>query len=97
MATTSVESNCLDGAGSITKCYCGTLTAQTCASAAYDLAQPGAPNGPCALVMQQGTHFTTNQQMLAGFTSLSRPTGDANRRLQCQKNDPTCAPLCGVQ
>jgi hypothetical protein len=93
------DSNCLDGAGStLGKCYCGTLSTAACSAAPFDLTAPGAPNGPCAAIMQAGaTGVTSNTQMLAAFTNKSRPTGAAGQRLNCDKTDPVCAPICGVE
>jgi hypothetical protein len=92
------DANCLDGAGSLGKCYCGTLTNPQCSAAPYDLKANSAPNGPCAGVMQLGAPAVTNNaQMLAGLTNKTRPTGMAGQRLNCQKTDQACAPICGVQ
>ena len=102
------DSNCLDGAtGSLGTCYCGTLDTGSCGSAPFDLTKPGAPNGPCAQVMQDGASaavvtaptlpITTNPGMLSGLNIKSRPTGAAGQRLNCDKTDTNCAPLCGVQ
>jgi hypothetical protein len=92
------DSNCLDGTGSLGKCYCGTLAGPACDAAPYDLTQPGAPNGPCAALMQAGaTGVTSNAQMRAGLTTKTRPTGAAGQRLNCQKTDTACAAVCGVQ
>jgi hypothetical protein len=91
-------SNCLDGTGSLGKCYCGTLSTAACGAAPFDLTAAGAPNGPCAAIMQQGNPgVTTNSAILGGLTNKSRPSGAAGQRLNCQKTDATCAPLCGVQ
>jgi hypothetical protein len=92
------DSGCLAGTGSLGKCYCGTLSTAACGAAPYDLTAPGAPNGPCAAIMQAGNPgVTTNSAILGGLTNKSRPAGAAGQRLNCQKNDATCAPLCGVQ
>ena len=92
------DSNCLDGAGSIGKCYCGTLVGQACDAAPFDLKMAGAPNGPCAAVMQLGAPtITSNAQMRAGVTTKTRPTGAAGQRLNCQKTDPECKSICGVE
>lgn len=92
------DSNCLDGSGSLGKCYCGTLGTAACGAAPFNLASPGAPNGPCAAIMQAGNPgLTTNSAILGGLTNKSRPAGAAGQRLNCQKTDATCAPLCGVQ
>lgn len=92
------DSNCLDGSGSLGKCYCGTLTNPQCSAASYDLTAAGAPNGPCAALMQAGSPgVTSNAQMLSGLTNKTRPAGAAGQRLNCDKTDPVCAPLCGVQ
>jgi hypothetical protein len=92
------DSNCLDGTGSLGKCYCGTLSTAACGAAPFDLTAPGAPNGPCAALMQQGSPgVTTNSAILGGLTNKSRPGGAAGQRLNCQKNDQACAPICGVE
>ena len=92
------DSNCLDGAGSLGKCYCGSLSGQACDAAPFDLTKPGAPDGACAAVMQAGAPtITSNAQMRAGVTTKTRPTGAAGQRLNCQKTDANCAPICGVQ
>lgn len=92
------DSNCLDGAGTLGKCYCGTLSTAACQAAPFDLTAPGAPNGPCAAIMQAGNAgLTSNSAILGGLTTKSRPAGAAGQRLNCDKNDPVCAPLCGVQ
>lgn len=91
------DSKCLDGAGSLGKCYCGTLSTAACGAAPYNLSSPGAPNGPCALIMQKGNPgVTTNSGILGGLTTKSRPAGAAGQRLNCQKNDPACNEPCGV-
>jgi hypothetical protein len=91
------DSNCLDGTGSLGKCYCGTLDTAACGAAPYDLNAAGAPNGPCAALMQAGSPaLTTNSQILGGLTAKSRPGGAAGQRLNCQKNDATCGPICGI-
>jgi hypothetical protein len=92
------DSNCLDGTGSLGKCYCGTLSTAACGAAPYDLTAAGAPNGPCAAIMQLGNPgVVTNSAILGGLTNKARPAGAAGQRLNCQKTDATCAPLCGVQ
>lgn len=91
------DSNCLDGSGSLGKCYCGTLGTAACQAAPFDLTAPGAPNGPCAALMQQGSPgVTSNAGILGGLTTKSRPGGAAGQRLNCQKNTE-CAPICGVE
>ena len=92
------DSNCLDGTGSLGKCYCGTLSTAACGAAPFDLTAAGAPNGPCAAIMQKGNPgVTTNSAILGGLTNKSRPAGAAGQRLNCQKTDTACAPICGVQ
>jgi hypothetical protein len=91
------QSKCIDGAGSLGKCYCGTLSTAACGSAPFNLSSPGAPNGPCAAIMQKGNPgVTTNSGILGGLTTKSRPAGAAGQRLNCQKNDPACNEPCGV-
>lgn len=92
------DSNCLDGTGSLGKCYCGTLTTAQCGAAPYDLTAAGAPNGPCAHEIQAGNPgVTSNSVILGGLTNKSTPAGAAGQRLNCDKTDPACAPICGVQ
>jgi hypothetical protein len=93
------DSNCLDGdTGSLGHCYCGDLDTGPCGSAPFDLSKPGAPNGPCAELMQKGSpQLATNSGILGGLTNKSRPGGAAGQRLNCDKTDATCAPICGVQ
>jgi hypothetical protein len=93
------DSNCFDGVGStLGKCYCGTLSTAACGAAPFDLSQPGAPNGPCAEIMQLGNPgLSSNSAILGGLTTKSRPAGAAGQRLNCEKTDETCAPICGVQ
>jgi hypothetical protein len=98
------DSNCLDGTGTLGSCYCGTLGTAACGAATFG---PGTvngmpdltrPNGPCAAIMVAGSpSLTTNSAILGGLTAKSRPGGAAGQRLNCQKNDATCAPICGVQ
>jgi hypothetical protein len=95
------DSNCLDApSGSLGKCYCGTLGTAACGAAPFDLSKPGAPNGPCAELMQLGyPEATTNSQILGGVTTKSRPMGAAGQRLNCQRvsAEPACAALCGLE
>ncbi|HEX2876627.1 MAG TPA: hypothetical protein VHP33_35495 [Polyangiaceae bacterium] len=92
------DSNCLDGTGSLGKCYCGTLSTAACGAAPFDLTAAGAPNGPCAAIMQAGNPgVTSNSAILGGLTNKARPAGAAGQRLNCQKTDANCAPICGVQ
>jgi hypothetical protein len=98
VAACFVQTGCADGSGSLGKCYCGTLGVAACAAAPFDLAMPGAPNGPCAATMQQGNPAaTTNSGILSGLTAKGHPTGAAGQRVNCQKVDPLCAPICGLQ
>jgi len=92
------DSNCLDGTGSLGHCYCGDLETGPCGSAPYDLTKAGAPNGPCAPIMQKGyTGLLTNPAILGALVVKSRPAGAAGQRLNCEKLDATCAPICGVE
>ncbi len=90
------SSNCLDGAGTLGKCYCGTVLSTTaCGAAPFDLTAPGAPAGPCATVIQAGmTGFTSNSAILAGLTASSKPAGAGDQRLNCQKT-AGCTDICG--
>jgi hypothetical protein len=92
------DSDCLNGTGSLGQCYCGTLSTAACGAAPFDLTAPGAPNGPCAALIQQGSPgLSSNTAILGGLTNKSRPAGAAGQRLNCQKADPACAAVCGVQ
>jgi hypothetical protein len=93
------DSSCFTGVSStLGKCYCGTLGTAACGAAPFDLSKPGAPNGPCAAIMQLGNPgLTSNSAILGGLTTKSRPAGAAGQRLNCQKTDEICAPICGVQ
>jgi hypothetical protein len=92
------SSNCLDGTGSLGKCYCGTLSTSQCSAAPFDLTAAGAPNGACAALIQAGmTGFTSNSAILGGLTASSKPAGAAMQRLNCQKvaNTSACLDTCG--
>jgi hypothetical protein len=92
------DSNCMDSNASLGRCYCGTLGIPACVAAPFDLSQPGTPNGACAKIMQVANpDAISNERMLAGLINKSRPGGAAGQRLSCQKIDPVCAPLCGLQ
>jgi len=93
------DNGCVAGTGSTGKCYCGTLTTAQCGAAPFDLSAAGAPNGPCAAVMQAANPAATgNSQILGGLTNKSTPMGAAGQRINCQKNDPVCQPICpGLQ
>jgi len=95
------DSNCFDAPdGTAGKCYCGSLGTAACGAAPFALSQPGAPNGPCAELMQAGyPTATTNSQILAGLTAKARPLGAAGQRLNCQRTsaEPACAGLCGLE
>lgn len=98
VAACFVQTGCVAGSGSLAKCYCGTLSPDACGAAPFDLSAAGAPNGPCAAVMQLGNPgVVTNPAILGSLTSISRPAGFAGQRLRCQKADPVCAPICGLQ
>jgi hypothetical protein len=87
--------HCMDGAGSLGKCYCGDLSTAACSAAPFDLRQQGAPNGPCAEIMQMGSPgVTSNSVLLGGLTNKSRPSGAAGQRMNCAKLN--CAEACGI-
>jgi hypothetical protein len=91
------DSKCIDGAGSLGKCDCGSLSTAACGAAPFDLSQQGAPNGPCAELMQLGMPgVTSNSTVLGGLTNKSRPTGAAGQRMNCQKTATECSALCGI-
>ena len=92
------KSNCLDGTGSLGKCYCGTLDTGKCGAAPFTGA--GSPDGACVKEIQAGMlDVTTNTAALGGLTTPVRPAGAAMQRLNCQKvslnNGATCAIPCG--
>jgi cysteine-rich repeat protein len=92
------KTNCLDGTGTLGACYCGTLSTSACSAAPFDLTEPGAPNGPCAAVIQAGLPgVSTNTAVLGGLTATARPAGGAMQRLNCQKtaNSSACLGTCG--
>jgi hypothetical protein len=95
------ESNCIDApSGTMGKCYCGTLSTAACGAAPFDLTAPGAPNGPCAAIMQLGNPgVVSNTAILGGLTTKSRPAGAAGQRLNCQRTseEPACAAVCGLE
>lgn len=101
------DSGCLKGEnGSLGACYCGSLTTAACGAAPFDLSKPGAPNGPCAEIMQLGNPgVTTNSAILGGLTNKSRPAGAAGQRLNCHKTafldpnfeDQSCKTKCKVE
>ena len=90
------KNNCLDGTGSLGKCYCGTLDTGACSAAPFTGA--GSPNGACVKEIQAGMPgVTTNAAVLGGLTATSRPAGAAGQRLNCQKtaNSSACLDVCG--
>ena len=90
------KSNCLDGTGSLGRCYCGTLDVGACSAAPFTGA--GSPNGACVKEIQAGMPgVTTNAAVLGGLTATSRPAGAAGQRLNCQKtaNSSACLDVCG--
>jgi len=94
------SSNCLDGTGTIGKCYCGSLSTTACGAAPYDLTMPGAPDGSCAKELQAGfPTLKSNSAVLANFGSKKLPSGAATDRLGCQKgaNLGACADACGFK
>jgi hypothetical protein len=93
------SSNCFDGTGTLGgSCYCGSLALADCQAASFDLTQAGAPNGPCAAVIQAGLPgVTSNSAVLGGLTASAKPAGAAMQLLNCQKtaDGNACLGACG--
>ncbi len=92
------SSNCLDGAGTLGKCYCGSLSTAACGAAPYDLTKAGAPDGACAKVLQAGfPTLVSNSAIIANMAAKQLPSGAATNHLSCQKgaNSGACADVCG--
>ena len=89
------DSNCADGANTLTSCFCGTLGTSACIAA--PLTGPGSPAGACAGVIRtaMGGAATTNAQVLTRFTNIAFPGGAAIARYNCTKLDPGCTATCG--
>ena len=91
------QSNCLDGTGSLGKCYCGSLDTGPCGAAPFT--GPGSPNGACVTEIKAGfPTYTSNQQVLGGLTATDFPSGAAMKRLNCQKtaDGSACLTVCGL-
>jgi hypothetical protein len=95
-----ISSKCFVGTGSLGgSCYCGSLSIMACQAAPFDLSKKGAPNGPCAAVIQAGMpSVSSNSTVLGNLTANSRPAGAAMQRLNCQKTggDGECSLPCGL-
>lgn len=93
------SSNCFDGTGTLGgTCYCGSLALSDCQAAPFDLTKAGAPNGPCAAVIQAGLPgITSNSAVLGGLTASAKPAGAAMQRLNCDKtaDGAACLSACG--
>jgi len=90
------DSHCMDGTGSFGKCYCGDLSTAACGAAPFDLSKAGAPNGPCAEIMQLGAPGVTSNSVIIGPFAKSRPLGAAGQRINCEKTATECADACGI-
>jgi hypothetical protein len=89
-------SNCLDGTGTLGKCYCGDLSISACGAAPYS--GPGSPNGACVNEIKAGfPTLITNSAVLGGLVATDFPSGAAMKRLACQKgaNSSACLGVCG--
>jgi len=92
------DSNCADGANTLTSCYCGALSNSACLAASpADVAA-----NPCAttirLAMGAGSApdgLATNQQVLTRYSGVAFPGSAAISRFTCSKGSATCSPLCG--
>lgn len=91
------NSNCLDGAGTLGKCYCGTLSTTACGSAPF--AGAGSPDGACVNEIKAGAPtLTSNSAILASLgNGKDFPSSAATQRLSCQKkaNEGACVDKCG--
>jgi cysteine-rich repeat protein len=90
------KNNCLDGTGTLGKCYCGTFSTAACGAAPFTGA--GSPDGVCIKEIQAGMPgITTNSAVLGALTASSKPAGAAMQRLNCQKiaNSSACLDTCG--
>jgi hypothetical protein len=80
-------------------CYCGSLSTSVCTAAPFDLTKPGAPDGPCAALIQAGMPGVTTNTAVIGndLTKNTFPAGAAMQRLNCQKkaDNAACAEACG--
>jgi hypothetical protein len=92
------ENHCLDGTNTLGGCYCGSLSTGACGGAPFDLSQPGAPDGPCAALMQAGHPGTTNNSAVLGLLQLrTHPAGAAGKRFFCDRfTDANCGAACGI-
>jgi hypothetical protein len=91
------DSNCGDGANTLTSCFCGTLSTANCIAAPNTGA--GAPNGACAAVIRSalsvGGDTPTNAQVLTRYIDESVAGGAGIARYNCDKADPACINICG--
>jgi hypothetical protein len=92
-------SNCLDGTGTLGKCYCGSLSTLACGSAPFIGA--GSPDGLCVNEIKAGfPTLTSNSAVLGALKEFTLPSGAAMKRLNCQKENVdgeghTCSDVCG--
>jgi hypothetical protein len=90
------SSNCLDGTGTLGKCYCGTLPLNACGSAPFTGA--GSPDGVCVSEIKAGfPTFTSNNAILGNLQASEHPGGAAMQRLSCEKgaSGGQCLAACG--
>ena len=90
------RTNCFDGAGTLGKCYCGSLSTTACSAAPFTGA--GSPDGACVNEIKAGfPTFTTNSAVLGGLVATNFPSGAGMKRLSCQKgaNSSACLDTCG--
>jgi hypothetical protein len=90
------KSDCLDGTGTLGKCYCGSLNTTQCGAAPFS--GTGSPNGACVTQIRAGfPTFTSNAAVLGGLIATDFPSGAAMKRLSCQKgaNSGACFGVCG--
>jgi hypothetical protein len=91
------NSNCFDGANTIGKCYCGSLSTTACGSAPFTGA--GSPDGACVNEIKAGFPTLTSNSAVLGALgkTVELPAGAATKRLSCQKgaNEGACLDTCG--
>jgi len=87
-------SNCADGKGTFTDCFCGDLKMSACVDAPKSGA--GAPAGACAAVIRKalGGDEPSNRDVLSRFTLVRFAGGAAIAKMNCSKAKG-CATECG--
>lgn len=91
------DTNCGDGANTLTSCFCGTLTTGQCIAAPDTGAN--APKGACVDVIRNAFALSgqaaTNAMVLTNYIDESFAAGAGIARYNCDKADPACINVCG--